>query len=308
MRDIQNQSINDSFEKSGVFYIVSTPIGNLDDMTLRAIKSLNESDLILCEDTRKTIILLNKFNITKKLFTYNDYNKFKVIPDILIRLKNGKNISLVSDAGTPAISDPGYHLIKELISHNIKVIPVPGANAAITALSASGIPSDTFMFIGFLPNNPEKIKKKLECLKNLQTTFIFYESPKRVNKTLELLYECIGDKPAAVCRELTKLFEEFKRKNLKTLISESIEYKGEIVIIVDNRKIKNGIAGAELSDSEFEDEIVIDQKIIELYNSLLEYGLNKNDILRIISKSFEITKNRLYDYFNKHKPDKRENY
>jgi len=298
MSIIQNQDFKPSQNE---FYIVSTPIGNLEDITLRALKILKETDIILCEDTRKTIILLNHYNIKKKLSVYNDFNKFKVIPEIINLIRQGNKICLVSDAGTPAISDPGFHLIKELISNGIQIIPIPGANAAISALSASGMPTDNFMFLGFLPNNLEKIKKKINYLKNIKTTFVIYESPKRVNKTLQILYDSLGSKQIVICRELTKIFEEFIRANIEELLSQKKEYKGEIVIIIDNRTDKtsnnNQSSSYEISDNF--DEIFIDQKIIELYNNLTEYGLNKNDILRLISKSFEISKNRLYDYFKK---------
>ncbi|MBP7651851.1 16S rRNA (cytidine(1402)-2'-O)-methyltransferase [Candidatus Dependentiae bacterium] len=298
MSIIQNQDFKPSQNE---FYIVSTPIGNLEDITLRALKILKETDIILCEDTRKTIILLNYYNIKKKLSVYNDFNKFKVIPEIINLIRQGNKICLVSDAGTPAISDPGFHLIKELISNGIQIIPIPGANAAISALSASGMPTDNFMFLGFLPNNLEKIKKKINYLKNIKTTFVIYESPKRVNKTLQILYDSLGSKQIVICRELTKIFEEFIRANIEELLSQKKEYKGEIVIIIDNRTDKtsnnNQSSSYEISDNF--DEIFIDQKIIELYNNLTEYGLNKNDILRLISKSFEISKNRLYDYFKK---------
>ena len=230
-------------------YIVPTPIGNLEDITLRAIRILKECDLILAEDTRNTIHLLKHFQIDKPLKSYHQHNEHKVLQEIILLIQQGKSIALVSDAGTPAISDPGFLLVRECISAGIAVETLPGPTAFVPALVNSGFPCDNFMFIGFLPikkGRSTKIKSLLEETK----TIILYESPYRLVKTLEELKSSLGaDRKASVSRELSKLFEETKRGTLQELATYfSLKtVKGEIVIVVEglNRKQKHGAETAE---------------------------------------------------------------
>lgn len=221
----------------GTLYIVSTPIGNLKDITLRAIDLLKSVDLIVCEDTRVTGQLLKHLEILKKMVVVNDFNEDQRIGEIILNLKLGKNIALVSDAGTPLVSDPGYKLVREAIVQKIRVEPIPGASAILAALAVSGVPPDKFMFVGYLSKKDGKRKAQLKDLKKIvdvvKTTFILYESPYRFVKTLNDIKSVFGDIDIAICRELTKLHEEIRREK----VTESIEYfektnpKGEFVIL-----------------------------------------------------------------------------
>lgn len=217
-------------------YIVPTPIGNLEDITLRAIRILQEVDTIVCEDTRQTIKLLSHLKISKPLISFYTQNQLKRIPQIISMLESGKNIALVSDCGTPAISDPGYYLIKEALEHNINIVPLPGPCALITAVIASGLPTDSFIFLGFLKRKPGKMRKELEETKPLEKTVIFYESPHRILKTLEICKEVFGENANVVlARELTKKFEEFIRGSLQQVIeqTQNREILGEFVVMIN---------------------------------------------------------------------------
>lgn len=220
--------------KNGVLYVVSTPIGNLEDITLRALRILKEVNLVAAEDTRRTGLLLAHHKIDNKLTSYHDFNKEKKAPELIDLLKSGESLALVSDAGTPGISDPGYLLIKLAIQERIEVVPIPGVSAILAGLVVSGLPTDRFSFEGFLPPKSTKRKKKLESLISEQRTMIFYESPHRLNHTLEEISNVFGDRKIVVARELTKKFEEIKRGE----VSDVKEYflkkrvKGEIVILL----------------------------------------------------------------------------
>lgn len=216
-------------------YIVSTPIGNLEDITLRALSILKEVDLIACEDTRRTGILLNHYQIKNHLTSYHEFNKLRRTPEILELLKQGKSVALVSDAGTPGISDPGFYLIRAAIEKNYRVIPIPGASAILAGIVVSGLPSDRFAFEGFLPKREGRKKKKLEDLKFEERTMIFYDSPNRVKKTLNDMMEIFADRKIVLVRELTKKFEETIRGKISEIIEilEQREVKGEIVLIVE---------------------------------------------------------------------------
>ena len=218
---------------SQTLYIVSTPIGNLADITFRAIDTLKSVNLIACEDTRHTKILLNHYNIKKPLVSYFEHNKIKRSEQIIKLLKEGNSVALVSDAGTPGISDPGYRIIRDAIDHDIRVVAIPGANAAISALSASGAPTDRFIFEGFLPNKTTARKKKLLSLKEEARTIIIYESPHRLLASLEDIKETLGDIELVIAREITKKFEEIKRQKVKDLIGYFSKNKprGEFVLI-----------------------------------------------------------------------------
>ncbi len=221
---------------SGKLYIVSTPIGNLDDITLRAIEVLKSVDLIACEDTRRTMILLEKFGIAKKLISYYNYNERQRAEELISYLKSGKNIALVSDSGTPGISDPGYVLIKRAIEENIQVIPIPGATAFVCALVASGLPMDEFVFVGFLPHKKGR-KTKLQKLAQEERTVILYESPHRVLKTLNEILENFGDREIAVAKELTKIHEEIFRGKISEVLKKLTpdKIKGEFVIVISGK-------------------------------------------------------------------------
>ncbi|OGS44339.1 MAG: 16S rRNA (cytidine(1402)-2'-O)-methyltransferase [Elusimicrobia bacterium RIFOXYD2_FULL_34_15] len=224
---------------AGVLYVVSTPIGNLKDITIRALEVLRTVDLILCEDTRRTKILLTNYNISKPLTSFYEQNRFKKIPFIIEELKKGNNLAIVSEAGTPGISDPGFFLVEKAIEKNIQVIAIPGASAVITALTGSGLPTDGFIFLGFLPRKKGKIKKTVERFMGLEKTIVFYESPYRIKRTMEILKEVFpGNVKVVIAREMTKKFEEFIRGDISD-ISAKLPGKilGEITVIISEKGI-----------------------------------------------------------------------
>ena len=218
---------------TGKLYIVSTPIGNLKDITLRAIETLNEVDFILCEDTRVSSILLKKYNVIKQLISFNAVSEIKKIPAIIERLKQGQSYALISDSGTPAISDPGIRLVSESIKNGIEVISIPGATALIAALTISGLPTDSFVFEGFLPQKKGR-QKKLKELSEEERTIVLYESSHRIIKLINELNEYFSERYVVVCRELTKKFEESWRgfpSELKEKLNEKT-IKGEFVVVI----------------------------------------------------------------------------
>jgi len=218
-----------------MLYIISTPIGNLKDITLRALDQLKQSDIILAEDTRRTSILLNHYDIKdKQLISFNDNNKERKTPSIITELKQNKDIAIVSDSGTPGISDPGFYLIREAIKNNIKIIPIPGPTALITALTSSGFPTDSFEFYGFIPKKEKAKKELLNKIKQSNKTTLLYESPYRLIKTLKTMQEIMPDKEICIARELTKHFEEFIRGTTKKIYNklENKLIKGEITIVI----------------------------------------------------------------------------
>jgi len=217
----------------GSFYIVSTPIGNLKDITLRAIEALKEVDFIVCEDTRVTSVLLKQYDIHKELISMNAQTESKKIPGLIEKILNGENCALVSDAGTPSISDPGVRLISEAIKNGIKIIPVPGVSALVTALTISGLPTDSFVFEGFLPQKKGR-RTKLKQLAGEERTIVLYESTYRIEKLIKELNEFMQERYIVICRELTKKFEEVRRgfpKELLETFNKSIN-KGEFVVII----------------------------------------------------------------------------
>lgn len=223
----------------GTLYIVATPIGNLEDITFRAIETLKRVDLIACEDTRRTKILLSRYNIKNALTSYFEHNKLKRKRYLIGLLKEGKDVALVSDAGTPGISDPGYRIIRDAIDNDIEVVAIPGPNAAITALVLSGMPTDRFVFEGFLSSKTIARKKRLAGFKGEKRTIILYESPYRILKTLQDMKEVFGEIKVACIREATKKFEEVKRDNLSDLISylEEKHPRGEFVLVFNLRNL-----------------------------------------------------------------------
>lgn len=273
---------------SGIIYLVATPIGNLEDITLRAINVLKEVDFIAAEDTRHTLKLLNHLNISKPLVSYYKQNE-KIKSDIIIkRVLNGENVAVVSDAGTPGISDPGEEIVKASIENNIKVVPIPGACALINALIVSGISSKEFSFIGFLSAVKKEKKDKLDELKNETKTLIFYEAPHKLNNTLELMLEILGDRKITIVRELTKIHEEFIYGKISDFIN--LEPKGEYVIIVE---------GSDKSKQEINIEILNSKSLEEHYKYYEKQGLEKKEIIKKIAKDRNVAKNEIYQFFNK---------
>ena len=219
--------------EKGTLFIVSTPIGNLEDMTFRGLRILKDCSLIAAEDTRHTKKLLNHYDISTRTISYFEHNRFTRIPKIFNHLNSGKDLAVITDAGTPGISDPAYKLISESLQHDITIESIPGASAFLAALVSSGLPTDRFLFEGFLP--PKKGRKtRIARAENDQSTLIYYESPKRMQRTLKHLLEGLGDRPAVVARELTKLYEEIKRGTLSDLLTYFTKHppKGECVILV----------------------------------------------------------------------------
>ena len=212
-------------------YIVSTPIGNLGDITLRALEILKNVDIIACEDTRHTLGLLNHFEIKKPLISYHQHSKDSKVEQIIDTILDGQNVAIVTDAGTPGISDPGEYLIKKAIENNIEIEPIPGVSAAITALSISGLPTDEFIFIGFLPHKKGRQTKLKEIAKE-NRTIILYESPFRIKKLLGELLEFVGDREVSISRELTKKFEETYRGKISE-VSLRVKEKGEFVVVIE---------------------------------------------------------------------------
>lgn len=271
----------------GILYLVATPIGNLDDITLRAIKTLEAVDYIAAEDTRHTLKILNHLNISKPLISCYKENEL-IKSDILIsKLKEGKNIALVSDAGTPVISDPGEELVHNAIKNNIKVVPIPGACALITALIASGISAKEFCFVGFLPVNKTEKTNKLLSLHEIDKTLIFYEAPHKLLNTLTCIKEILGNRKIALARELTKIHEEFIYGYIDDILKDISNPKGEFVLIVEGNYNQKDEITEKLCNSSLEEHF-------SFYNNL---GYSKKDIIKLISKDRNVPKNDIYQYF-----------
>ena len=274
-------------QKKGILYIIATPIGNLEDITLRAIRILKEVDLIAAEDTRHTLKLLNHLEISKPLISYHRHNEEIRTEELIKELKTGKNIGLVSDAGTPGICDPGEEIIKKCIEESIKVVPIPGACAMINALITSGISTKEFIFLGFLPLNKKSRKEKLEEIKNANKTIILYEAPHKLKSTLNDLSLILEDRSVVLARELTKIHEEYIRGTVKELMEKTDNLKGEMILIIEkNNKYKKGELNS-LNNLTLE----------EHYNFYEKNGLNKKEIIKKIAKDRNVSKNEIYQYF-----------
>lgn len=274
---------------SGVLYLVSTPIGNLEDITLRAIRILKEVDIIAAEDTRQTIKLLNHFEISKPLTSFFRHNEDKKGEYIISLLKEGKNIALVSDAGTPAISDPGEELVYMAIEENITVMPIPGPVAATSGLIVSGLSTGRFSFEGFLPMNKKNRKERLEDLEREQRTMIFYEAPHKLKSTLKDMYEYFGNRKIALAREMTKIHEEIIRCTLEEAIEkyENDSPKGEFVVIVD------GYKGESIKEVFWQD-----MTIDEHYQYYLSKGMARMDATKKVATDRGVSKREIYGKLN----------
>jgi len=272
---------------AGTLYIVSTPIGNLQDISARAIKVLKDADLIACEDSRHTKKLLNNFGINTPLTSYHEHNELSKSQKLVEDLKEGKDIALVTDAGTPCVSDPGYRVVNLAVKNSIKVVPLPGPSSVFAALAVSGLPSDKFLFLGFLPKTKKQVEKICEQYINEPYTLILFESPKRIKKTLGYLLEGLGQREAVLCRELTKLHEEIVYGTLEELLqtfSDRDNIKGEITLVIKGFQEDK----AESSD---EIEVVITNRLKTLNN----LGLSLKDSVKVVCEDYKISKKTVYD-------------
>ena len=270
---------------SGTLYIVATPIGNLEDITTRAIRILGEVDLIACEDTRQTRKLLDRYSIAKPLVSYHEHNEQARSADLLRELEAGKNIALVSDAGTPLIADPGYRLVEQARNRGIAVCPIPGPSALVTALSASGLPTDSFSFHGFLPAKKGQRRRLLEDLRPSQATLVFYEAPHRILGALEDIEEILGPRPVVLARELTKIHEEFLNDTaagLRETLGKRPAVKGEITLMIG----KGETAQAD------------DTPLAEAVEKLVESGVARMDALKTVARQRGLSKREVYKRLN----------
>ncbi|MDD3170719.1 MAG: 16S rRNA (cytidine(1402)-2'-O)-methyltransferase [Bacilli bacterium] len=263
-------------------YLVPTPIGNFEDMTFRSVDILNRVDMIFCEDTRVTKILLSHFNIKTPLSSYHIFNEEDKSNEIIDVLRDGKKIALVSDAGLPCISDPGYLLVKRVLDSGFDVVSLPGASASLTALIASGLPCDKFFFYGFLDHKKSQKEKELLLLRDNKETIIFYESPMRIKETIDLMYQILGNREVVIARELTKKYEEYTRGTLEEIASLDLTLKGEIVVIIKGT-------------SETYLQIDLNQKSIkEHFNHYLKQGLLEKEAMKLVAKDRKISKSEVY--------------
>ncbi len=271
----------------GKLYIVATPIGNLEDITYRAVNVLKGVDLIAAEDTRHTLKLLNHLDISKPLISYYKETERVKSKVIIEKLNEGLNVAVVSDAGTPGISDPGVQVIRDAIAENIVVIPIPGACAAINSLICSGMDTSQFMFVGFLSAKKKERIDKLNEMKNVTSTLIFYEAPHKIIETLNNMLEVFGDRKISIGRELTKIHEEFIRGKISEVL-DKVELRGEMVIIVE---------GAEKSEEMLELEKRNKMSLEEHYEFYEKQGLEKKEIIKRIAKDRGVEKNEIYKEF-----------
>lgn len=276
-----------SFENNkSTLFLVATPIGNLNEITYRAVDTLKNVDFIAAEDTRNTVKLLNHFEITTKLMSHHEHNLTSSIPKILNLLHEGHDIALVSDAGYPAISDPGYELVKEAIKEEFNIVPISGANACLNALVVSGICPQPFLFYGFLDHQDKKKRKELEELKSKKETIVFYEAPHRIKKTLTLMLDIFGNRQIALCREITKKHEEINRGTIDEILLVVDDMKGEMVIVVEG-------------SHEIEEVQVFEQTIEEHVNEYIDKGMSAKDAIKEVAKQRNVSKNVIYQEYHK---------
>lgn len=272
-----------SYNDTPSLYLIPTPIGNMGDITLRAIETLKKVDILICEDTRITSELLYKLNIKKKLIHSDDHNEEKIREKVLKLLEDGKNVGLVTDRGTPIISDPGYKVVEYVSSNGFNVISLPGATAFVPALTMSGISPLPFIFYGFLNSKISKRERELENLRTLPYTIIFYEAPHRVVSMLDSILKVLGNRKIAICREISKKYEEIIRGNIDDIMSSIKELKGEIVIVVEGNK--------KLEDYS-------NLTVLEHVNLYLEDGLLPNEAIKKVAKERNVPKSVIYKQFH----------
>lgn len=278
--------IQKSYDNSASLYLIPTPIGNMEDITFRAINTLKSVDIVFCEDTRETLKLLKYYNITKKTLSCHQWNEKEVSKKILDLLSKGLNIGLVTDQGTPIISDPGFFVARDVINNGYNVISLPGATAFVPALTSSGLESSPFMFYGFLNSKKTKKKKELNDLKNYYFTMIFYESPHRLYETLEVMLEILGDRNICICREISKIHEEIYRGKISEFSDNIDVLKGEFVIVVSGSDKKYDFSEFSISDH------------VKYY---ISEGLNEKDAIKQVSIERNVAKSIIYNDYHKEK-------
>jgi 16S rRNA (cytidine1402-2'-O)-methyltransferase len=265
----------------GLLYLVATPIGNLEDITYRAVRALREADLIACEDTRQTRKLLNHYGIDKPAISYHDHNEAGRSEELAARLRAGAVVALVSDAGTPLVSDPGYRLVRAAIESGVPVQPLPGASAVLAALAASGLPTDAFHFGGFLPPKPGQRTKTLEALAGEEATLVFYEAPHRILEALDAIERTLGPRPVVVARELTKIHEEFLRgtaAEIRAQLAPRVSVKGEITLLI-------GKAAAPPPD---------ETPVMEAVEALMRGGAPRMEAIKQVARRRGLSKREVY--------------
>ena len=275
-----------SYNQENNLYLIPTPIGNLDDITVRSLNLLREVDIVLCEDTRVTGSLLSKYGIKKKLISCHEYNEDKVKYEVVELLKEGKKIGLVTDQGSPIISDPGFNVVNEVIKNNLSVIGLPGATAFVPALISSGIFPSKFLFYGFLNAKDAKQVQELKTLQYFPYTLIFYEAPHRIKNTLNNMYQVFGDRKICLARELSKLYEEYIRGTISEVVEQVDSIKGEIVLIVEGNTQK-----VDYNDLD----------ILEHVNLYIEDGLTEKDAIKKVAKERNVAKSIIYKEYHTRK-------
>ncbi len=275
-----------SYNQENNLYLIPTPIGNLDDITVRSLNLLREVDIVLCEDTRVTGSLLSKYGIKKKLISCHEYNEDKVKYEVVELLKKGKKIGLVTDQGSPIISDPGFNVVNEVIKNNLSVIGLPGATAFVPALISSGIFPSKFLFYGFLNAKDAKQVQELKTLQYFPYTLIFYEAPHRIKNTLNNMYQVFGDRKICLARELSKLYEEYIRGTISEVVEQVDSIKGEIVLIVEGNTQK-----VDYNDLD----------ILEHVNLYIEDGLTEKDAIKKVAKERNVVKSIIYKEYHTRK-------
>lgn len=276
---------SNDFVKDSALYLISSPIGNLNDLSKRQIETLNLVDYLFCEDTRKTSILLKSLEITKPLDSYHDHSTIDKENKIISLIKEGYNVGLISDCGTPIISDPGFEVVRRCIDEDIRVIPIPGVTALITALTISSLPPKPFLFYGFLDKKKSKMIKELESIKDYPFSVIFYESPLRINDTLKVMFEVLGDRKVSVSRELTKYYEETIYLSLSEYNEFPIDLKGEMVIVLEGLK----------------ENINKNIDIIKEMDKIIKEGYSIMDASKILKNRTGLSKNYIYNEYIKEK-------
>ena len=278
--------IQRSYDDSASLYLIPTPIGNLDDITIRALNTIKQVDVLLCEDTRDTGLLLKKYDIRQNLISCHEYNEDKIIAKVLKYLEKSQNVGLVTDQGSPIISDPGYIISRAVIDAGYNVISLPGATAFVPALSMSGIEPYPFLFYGFLNAKDSKQKSELKSLKDLKYTLIFYESVHRMEKTLKNMLEILGDRNIAVCREISKIHEEICRDKISNVVQLVSQMKGEFVIVVEGNKEK----------TDYNDLDIVEH--VKLYT---EDGMNEKEAIKLVAKERNVAKSVIYNEYHNRK-------